>query len=334
MPHEEDLEGRLEIVFGQRDDVDVLRRGQHHLLQFERAPRGEELIAELRRLLELLALRRHAHLGLETAEHRSSVACQELRHRVHGGSIGRRRGAGRLGNARPRTPSDVVVEARPLRPRSLVEERVRARPHGEDSCQGVEGVPDRPGVAVRTEIPDALALPASQDLRPRPCLAHREGKVGIGLVVPIPDVEPGLVLLDQVVLEHQRVDLGRGDDPFDGRGVLHHGGGPRMEGLAPVGGQALPQRRRLPGVDHPPVGVAEQVGAGGVRDRGGGRSGGGHTRDANAGVCDRREATWRPSGRRRCPSSSSDGSRSGRNRCRRPAASRRSWSCLPRPDRR
>ena len=206
-----------------------------------------------------------------------------------------------LGDARPRAPSDVVVEARPLRARSLVEERVRAGPHGEHARQRVEGVADRPGVPVRAEVPHALALRAPQHLRARPRLPHREREVRVGLVVPVADVEPRLVLLDQVVLEHQRVDLGRGDDPFDGRGGLDHRGGPRVQGLAPVGREALAERRGLPRVDHPAVGVAEQVGARCVRDRGGGGSGGGHTRDANAGVCDRTGATWRPSRRRRCP---------------------------------
>ena len=45
---------------------------------------------------------------------------------------------------------------------------------------------------------------------------YRQREIRIRLVVAVADVEPGSVALDQVVLEHQCVDLARCHDPFDG----------------------------------------------------------------------------------------------------------------------
>ncbi len=172
------------------------------------------------------------------------------------------------GHARPGASADVVVEARPARPRALVEEVVGAGSDREDPRHRIQRVPDRPGVPVRPEVADLLPLGAPQDLRARPLLPHRERQVGIGLVVAVPDVEPGQVLLDQVELEHQRVDLAGRDDPLDARSRVDHGLGPGMEGSRPVVGEALPQGAGLADVDDPPVLVPEEVGAGRVRDAG------------------------------------------------------------------
>ena len=275
-PDEEHLERGLEIVLGHPDDVEVLGRREHHLLALERPAGRLQLVADLRRLLVLLTLRGLRHLALEALEHRAGVARQELGQGVDVGPVPLLGDARRLGHARARAPADVEVEAGPPGARPLVEERVRARPHGEDAGEGIERVADRPGVPVGTEVSDLLALRAAEHLRPRPPLPHRQGEVRIGLVVAVADVEPRPVLLDQVVLEHQRVDLARGHDPLDARGRRHHRLGAGVQGPAPVVREALAERAGLPDVDHAAVGVAEQVGAGGVGDRGGGRPGDAH----------------------------------------------------------
>ena len=244
-PDEEHLERRLEVVLGERDHVEVLGRRQHHLLRLEGPACGEQLVAVPRRLLELLPLGGRAHLLLETPEHRACVATQELRHGVDVRSVRLLGGARGLGHARAGAPADVVVQARPLRTRPLVEEGVRARPHREDTGQGIERVADRPGVPVGPEVPHPLALGAAEHLRARPLLPHGEREVRIGLVVAIADVEPRLVLLDEVVLQQQGVDLGRRDDPLHRGGRLRHRRRPRVQRPAPVRHQALAQGRGL-----------------------------------------------------------------------------------------
>ena len=274
--HHEHLKRGLEIVVGHADHVDALGAIEHHLLGFEGAPRGAELVAELRRLLVLLALGRLVHLAVETLHHRLRVAGEEVGERVDVGAVGLVRDPAHLGHARPAAPTDVEVEARSLRARTLVEEGVGARAHREDAGQRVERVADRPRVPVRPEVADLLPLRAAEHLGARPLLPHGEREVRVALVVAVADVEPRPVALDQVVLEHQGVDLAARDDPLDALGVLHHRLGARVQGLAPVVGESLAERPGLADVDHPAVAVAEQVGARFVGDVAGGRSGEGH----------------------------------------------------------
>ena len=117
-----------------------------------------------------------------------------------------------------------------------------------------------------TEVPNPLALRPPHHPGPGPLLRYGEGQPRVGLVVAVPDVEPGPVRLDQVVLEHEGVDLGGGDDPLDAPGLDQHGLGAGVLRPAPVGGHPLAQRDGLPDIDHPAVGVAKEVGAGRVRD--------------------------------------------------------------------
>ena len=266
-PDEEHLERGFEVVLLHPDHVEVILAGQHHLLALDGLAGRGELVAKLGRPLELQDLRRLAHLGVDPGQDRFVVAGQEVGHRLDQLPVslfGHPRG---LRHARARAPADVVVEARPAGPSPLVEEGVGAGPDGEDPGQRVEGLADGVGVAVGAEIADVLALGAAQDPRPRPPFTHREGEVRIGLVVPIADVEPGAVGLDQVVLEHQGVDLGGSHDPLHRLGLLEHGLGPGMKRAPPVRGQALPERHGLADVDDPGVGIPEQVGARCVGDR-------------------------------------------------------------------
>jgi hypothetical protein len=116
----------------------------------------------------------------------------------------------------------VEQQARTAQPLVLVELRGAARADREAAQQQVERVADRVGVRVRTEVPGALALASPHHQRPRPLLVDRHREERVRLVVAQPDVEPWVVLLDQRVLEHQRLDLVANDRPLDGFGGLDH----------------------------------------------------------------------------------------------------------------
>src|SRR5262249_13712611 len=93
---------------------------------------------------------------------------------------------------------------------------------------------------------------------------QRHGEYRVGLVVPVADVEPGVELLDPVVLQLERLDLGGHHGPLDGGRGGHHLSGARVqpgEG-GEVRGQAAAQALGLAEVDPPPVRVAELVHAG------------------------------------------------------------------------
>jgi hypothetical protein len=80
------------------------------------------------------------------------------------------------------------------------------------------------------------------------------------------------VLLDQVVLEHQRFDVVADLDPLDRLGRGHHLRHARVHvaRVLEVVRQALAQVAGLADVDHPAVRVLELVRAGRLRDRAGG----------------------------------------------------------------
>ena len=151
---------------------------------------------------------------------------------------------------------------------------VRAGPQREGPQQQVERLADGVGVGVGAEVLDALALAAPHDHGPGPLVVDGHRQERVALVVAQPDVEPGPVPLDQVVLEHERFDVVADLDPLDRLGRGHHLRRARVHvpRVLEVVRQPLAQALGLADVDHPAVGVLELVRAGGVRDRAGGRT--------------------------------------------------------------
>ena len=91
---------------------------------------------------------------------------------------------------------------------------------GEHPQQEVERLADGPGVGVGAEVADALAAGAAVDVQPGELLADRHREHGVGLVVAVADVEPRVELLDPVVLELERLDLGAHHRPLHGAAAV------------------------------------------------------------------------------------------------------------------
>ena len=108
-----------------------------------------------------------------------------------------------------------------------------------------------------------FALGAAHHHDPRVLLAHGDGQVGVALVVPVPDVEPRVELLDPGVLELERLDLGADHGPVDARRGGQHRLGARVQAgeVGEVGVQPLAEGLRLADVDDPAALVAEPVDA-------------------------------------------------------------------------
>ena len=161
---------------------------------------------------------------------------------------------GDVADAGRRALVDVAEQARPADLAGALEDAVAARAHREDAQQQVDGLADRPGVAVGPEVAGALALGAAAHHDPRELLAdgHREPRVG--LVVAVLDVEARVELLDPAVLQLERLDLGLDHRPLDARAGGHHaspcaGAGWRCPGstTTAAGAGSWPCRRRSPG---------------------------------------------------------------------------------------
>ncbi len=261
----EDLHGRLQFVLGDGDEVGVGRVGEHDRVLLHGLLQGPDVVPQAGRPFVLHLVGRLHHLLLQTAEVGAGAAGHEVAELlgqllvVLGGDPADA-GGGAL--------ADVAEQAGPAGAGGVLEDAGRAGAHREDPQQQVDGVPDGPRVPVRPEVADALLLVTAHHLDPRELLVHRDREVRVALVVPVLDVEPGVVLLDPGVLQLQRLDLRGHHRPLHGRCCGHHRPGARVQvrQVLEVVRQALAQAFRLSDVDHPAVLVTEPVHPRRVRD--------------------------------------------------------------------
>ena len=167
-----------------------------------------------------------------------------------------------VGHARRVTPLDVEVEARNSRvPPGL---RALARAELEDAVQHVECLAHLLRVRVRAEVENAAPVPFAREHHARVVVLDRDRDVRERLVVAEPDVERRPVALDEVLLEVERLDLGRGHDHLEVGDppdeIRDRGTGVAAPGLE-VRAHARPQRLRLAHVEHVALLVAEQIDA-------------------------------------------------------------------------
>ena len=256
----------------QSDGVVVLVPLAHHLLALDGLADRSQLVPQPGRPLELQVRGRRPHLALEPFDDRLGVAVEEV------GQLADERGVvGRADvvDARRRALLDVGVQAGPAEPPVPLELVVVAGADRERPQQEVERLPDGVGMGERPVVADAVALGAPHHHGPGPLLADGDGQVGVGLVVLQPDVEAGLVLLDEVELEEQRLDLVADQGPLHALGGGDHLPGPGQEQrrVDEIVVEAAAEALGLADVDDAAVPVLELVGPGSVRNRAGGGAG-------------------------------------------------------------
>ena len=255
----EDLDGDLERVLGERDHVGVGAVAEHDGLLLQRlapARRGRRAAgrpsrsrAPRWRRTSPCSIRAMNGLVLPAmkSQKSSTIAAVLLR--------------GDVADAGRRALVDVAEQARPADLRGALEDAVGARAHREDAQQEVDGLADRPGVAVGAEVAGALALGAAPDHHPRELVADGDREPRVGLVVAVLHVEARVELLDPAVLQLERLDLGVDDGPLDARAGGDHRGRARVEvaDVLEVRRQAGAQALGLADVDDAALGVAEAV---------------------------------------------------------------------------
>ena len=164
-------------------------------------------------------------------------------------------------DARSRALADIAEQARPAQLLVVLEYAGAAGAHGKNPEQQVDRLADGPGVGVRTEVPGALTLGASPDHDARELLGDGDSEPGIGLVVAVLDVEPGVVFLDPGVLQLQRLDLVVDDCPVNLGGRAHHRSGAAQQRgrVGEVGIQSGAKALRLSDIDDTALRVGEAV---------------------------------------------------------------------------
>ena len=257
---EEHLHAGVAAVLVHGEDVGLLDVARiDALMRLNRRQRGEA-VAEDRRVLEVERLRRLVHGLRQFLLHRAAVAGEEFVGLAHELGI-----AGKidLARARRRAALDLVQKARP---RTALEERVRAGAQQERALQRVDRAVDRAGGGER---PVVTAGPRArtavlEDLRGP--VVRGDQDVGERLVVAQQHVEARPQALDQVGLEEQRFRLGLGGDELHRHRRRDHAGDARVIGGRPrVVEDALPDVLGLADVEDVALGVEHAVDAGRLR---------------------------------------------------------------------
>jgi hypothetical protein len=102
-------------------------------------------------------------------------------------------------------------------------------------------------------------VPLAREVDARERLVHRDRDVGIGLVVAQPDVEARLVLLDEVLLDEQRLGLRADEDELHRVDRIDHLERAARHRIGEMAGDPLLDGLGLADVDDLPGLVAEQV---------------------------------------------------------------------------
>ena len=256
----EHLHGDLELILRQRDDVGIRSVRKHDGVLLQRPFERLQVVAEPGRAFELELGGGRLHLAFDPLDVGHVVAGHELAEVVDDRAV-------LLGSHAPHTRcralADVAQQARTPDLGCPLEHALGAGTGREHPQQQVERLADRPGMGVRTEVANALALGPPHHLQPRELLVEGDGEPGIALVVAVFDVEPRVVLLDPGVLELERLDLVVDDRPLDSGRVLHHRLRARVERgeILEVRTQPGPQALGLADVDDPTPAVGEAVDA-------------------------------------------------------------------------
>ena len=173
-----------------------------------------DAIADARRLLELEARRVILHQIAHLAQQLEIFPLEQHLRRVQMAAV---LFAIDRQAARPEASLDLIFETRA---RAIAEDRVGASAQRKNFADDVDGFAQTVGRAERAEVVAAVLdnLARDGDAWPR---VIGDLRAQVRFVVLQPDVVPGLVLLDQVVLEDQRFLLVGGDDGVEVAHALH-----------------------------------------------------------------------------------------------------------------
>ena len=242
------------------EHVEVFARGARHQLPCLDLLEPGDLVAKTSRLLIMLLARGFFHPRHERIDHVLVFAVQKIDGCLH---ISRVLLPGYQVDAGSRAAFNLVLEARA---RSIPEIAVAALANEEQFLQLVQRLANGTCTRVRAEI-TALALARTAvKLQARKLVFGRYVNVRVTLIIPQNDIEPGLVLLDQVVLEDQRLGFGIRDRDLDVRDQPHHCGSLcRVVRTVKIAGYALLQIPGFADVDHLVLRVQHAVNAGAMR---------------------------------------------------------------------
>ena len=249
----EDLDHRVALFDRGGVHVEVVALVGMHLLPVEGPLDRNEPITQRRGPLEGQRIRCLLHLLLRVARERVVPAFEEEHALIDRASVLVARG---VTHARGGATLQVEEEAGTAagqrggrdRPAATViagHDVELARAVRKELLQEIERLVHRFGVGERPEVASAAVAECSRPKDPRKILAERDLHVGIRLVVLETDVVAGVMLLDEVRLEEERLRDAVGQDVFQTFGALHHPDVPDLETRAEIGPHPIAEDVRL-----------------------------------------------------------------------------------------
>ena len=256
-PHEH--RHRVVPVACESDGVGVAGADHLHRHRLLQLLQPAERVTQLPRPLVVLGLARGDHGPAHPGPEVAGLALEELDHVLdHLPVVPLRLPA----HAGALTAPDVIVEAGPVAP--LLGDRIVAAPHRIEAPDDGEGAPQLADVGVGSEVARPGNVPPPGDQHSGEGLAQRHRDRRVALVVLQPDVEAGTVLLDEIVLQDERLGLARhhdrldvGDQPLEQ--LVPRAGG---EIAGEVAAHPTPEALRLAHVQHLARGILPEVDAG------------------------------------------------------------------------
>ena len=238
----------VQVVAHEREHVRVRPVVEHDRVALQHRAQRLDVVAQLRRPLEVELHGGLAHLLLQVTDPRARAPLHELAQPLRELAMLLHRDAA---HARGRALVDIAEQTRtPLRLRTLKHAR-RTRAHRKDAQQLIDRLADRPHLRVRAEVARSRPFALPRHLHARETLPHRHRQVGVGLVVLKHDVETRIELFNPRELQRQRLNLGAHDGPLDSARGRHHLLGARVQvrQVLEVVGEAIAQVFSLADVD-------------------------------------------------------------------------------------
>ena len=251
--HQEHLHVGARLGLREPDDVERLALVHARRLALVHVAHGGEPVPQQRRLLELLRRRGGRHLALDVLLDLAEPAAQEVDRLVHGRHVLLARAAV---VARAERALDEVLQAgRAAGAPRLGAAALAVR---EDAADELERLADLARARERAEVQVAGHAAAAEEAHARPLVVQRDLDGRVALVVAQAEVVRRALLLDEVVLEEERLRLGRRHHPVDvgrparasrrcARGAAPTGAGSSRRACAapsPCPRRAPPRRRR------------------------------------------------------------------------------------------
>ena len=246
--HVDNVHRSVQVVADEREHVSIRAIVEHDRVALQHRAQRLDIVAQLRRTLEVELHGGLTHLLLQVTDHRACAPLHELTQALRELAVLLH---GNAPHTRGRALVDVTEQARaPLRLRAL-KHTSRTRAHREDAKQLIDRLANRPHLRVRAEVARPRPLALARHLHAREALPHRHRQVGVGLVVLKHDVEARIEFLNPRELQGESLDLGPHDGPLHGARGRHHLLGARVQvrQVLEVVGEAIAQVFGLADVD-------------------------------------------------------------------------------------